>query len=266
MHLQRRLADEAGRLEAEGDKLHRLVVGEEAVHALMRVGKALRQEIKRLLRDRTIGQRDSQLVVLSGVAHVDGAREAARVSGDFLVDEPSVGLPVQRRKCGLDLAEHAGFERQQPRGGEVRAQIGEQQPHGAQDAGIAWHQNALDVELPGQARRVQRAGAAESHQRIVARIVAALHRDHPDGFRHIGGHDRDDALRRLHHPEAELLREAADRRLGQVVAHRHAAAEQVARIERLQHDIGVGDGGLGIALAVADRTRIGAGAARADFQ
>ena len=52
----------------------------------------------------------------------------------------------------------------------------------------------------------------------------------------------------------------------EILADRHAPAEQMRRVERLQHDIGVGDGGLVVAAAVADRARIGAGAARPDLE
>ena len=46
-----------------------------------------------------------------------------------------------------------------------------------------------DVELARQPRRVQRPGAAEGDQRVVARIMAALHADHADRLRHVGGDD-----------------------------------------------------------------------------
>ena len=46
----------------------------------------------------------------------------------------------------------------------------------------------------------------------------------------------------------------------------HLAAEKVIRAEAAEHDVGVGDGRLGAAAAVADRAGIGAGALRADLQ
>ena len=72
---------------------------------------------------------------------------------------------------------------------------------------------------------MQRARAAERHQRVVARIMPALHRDDADGLGHVGGDDRDDALRRLHQPEAKLVRKLSDGILRKVVTHRHAAAQ-----------------------------------------
>ena len=47
---------------------------------------------------------------------------------------------------------------------------------------------------------------------------------------------------------------------------RQPAAEQPLRIEIAEHEIGVGDGRLGAALSVAGRTRVCAGALRADLQ
>ena len=104
-----------------------------------------------------------------------------------------------------------------------------------------------------QPRGVQRAGAAERHQRIVARIVAALHRDHPDRPRHVGGDHRDDALRRRHQAEAERRGEPRDRCQREIPPDRHAPAQQMRRIERLQHDVGVGHRRFVVAAAVADR-------------
>ncbi len=138
-------------------------------------------------------------------------------------------------------------QRVQPRRREIGAQIGQQQAHRAQDAGIARHQDAADLQLLRQPRGVQRAGAAERHQRVVARIVAALHADHADRARHVGGDDGDDALRGRHRIQAQRRRQPLDRRARQVLAHRHAAAEQMRRVQRLQHDIGVGDRRFGIA-------------------
>ena len=153
----------------------------------MRLGKTVAQKVEGARRDRPIGQRNRKLVVLSGVAHIDGAQQSAGVSRDLLMGKPGVRPRLQRGKGELDFAEHIRFERQQPGHGKISAQIGEQKTHGAQDARIARHQDALDVELPGEACGVQRARPAERHQRIVARVMAALHRDHPDGLGHVGG-------------------------------------------------------------------------------
>ena len=46
----------------------------------------------------------------------------------------------------------------------------------------------------------------------------------------------------------------------------HLAAEEIVRIEPAEHHVGVGDGRLGAAAAVADRAGIGARALRADLE
>jgi hypothetical protein len=51
-----------------------------------------------------------------------------------------------------------------------------------------------------------------------------------------------------------------------ILPHRHAPAEQIRRVERLEHNIGVGHRRLDVAAPVADRSRISTGAARPDFQ
>ena len=92
------------------------------------------------------GNAHRQLVVLALVAHVDGAREA-----------PAAGAMLPRRttrsarsaSAAKASATSAARPRRghQPRRREVGAQVGQQQAHGAQDAGIARHQHAADLEL-----------------------------------------------------------------------------------------------------------------------
>ena len=155
----------------------------------------------------------------------------------------------------------------QPRRREVGAQVGQQQAHGAQDAGIARHQDAADLQLPRQPRGMQRPGAAERHQRVVARIVAALHGDHADRARHVGGDDREDALRGLPwHAEAQPARPAARSPLGQILPDRHAPAQQMLGFSVCSTTLASVTVGSSLPRAVADRAGIGAGAARPDLQ
>ena len=57
-----------------------------------------------------------------------------------------------------------------------------------------------------------------------------------------------------------------DGRLGQLLPQPPVAAQEVVRIEITQHQVGVGDGRLRPAQAVAGRARDGARAGRADLQ
>ena len=66
--------------------------------------------------------------------------------------------------------------------------------------------------------------------------------------------------------EADLRRDRGERALRRVLVERHPAAEEIARVEPAQEEVGVRDGGLRPAAAVAGRTRVGSGALRSDAQ
>ena len=117
----------------------------------------------------------------------------------------------------------------------------------------------------GERGRVQRARAAECREHELARIVAALDGDDFQCLGHGVIDHVDDGGGRRAHVDAERLGEApgdgcfAPRRgrCGRV------AAQQRALVEIAEHEVAVGDGGLGAAAGVAGRPRIGAGALRA---
>ena len=75
-------------------------------------------------------------------------------------------------------------------------------------------------------------------------------------MRHLGGGDAEDAVGRLDEIEAERLRDlVVERALGRFDVERHLAAEEAVGAEPAEHQVGIGDGRLGAAEAVADRTR-----------
>ena len=111
-------------------------------------------------------------------------------------------------------------------------------------------------------------GAAEGHQREIARVVAALDRDHANAAHDVGVGDAQDAGGGRDHVEAERvwrMRLATRAARGRGV-ERHLAAEARLAAEPAEHDIGVGDGRPRAAAAVARRARHGLGAHRADAQ
>ena len=224
-----RLAYEADRLDPEGDELHGLLLRHEAVHALVRGGEAFAKPVEGIAAERGFGHRHGELVVLPRVAHVDGAVEAPVRGGNALALEPVLGPALQGREGAFDRGRAPGFEGHQPGRGKIGAQVGQEEAHGAQNARIARHEHAPDLELAREPRRVKRAGAAERHHGVVARIVAALDRNDPDRTGHVGGDDGQDTLRRFHKAEAELAGETPDRLLGKILPHRHAPAQQMRR-------------------------------------
>ena len=95
---------------------------------------------------------------------------------------------------------------------------------------------------PGQRGRVQRAAAAEGHQREAARIDAAADRHQADAFGHLHVDHPMDAERRLAHRRAERLGDLfLDRPHGEVRVEAQRAAGEVGRVQVAEHDRGVGD-------------------------
>ena len=145
--------------------------------------------------------------------------------------------------------------------------VGEQHAERGEVRGKQRHDHGRDVKLARDRADVQGTGAARSDQREVARIVALGDRHLAHRERHLVDRNVDDCLRRRHDIELErardLLLDAAPRAFG---VELHRAAEEIVGIEPAEHDVGVGDGRLGAATAIADRPRIGARALRPDFQ
>ena len=74
-------------------------------------------------------------------------RGLARLGRDALLGEPFLARRAQSGNDPVDIQRCQAGERQQPCGGEIGAQIRKQQPHRAKNAGIARHEDALDLEL-----------------------------------------------------------------------------------------------------------------------
>ena len=81
--------------------------------------------------------------------------------------------------------------------GVLVLQLGHQQPHRGGDAGMQRRDRVLRADDLGERDRVQRAGAAEAHQREVARIDALGDRIGVDRQRHVVVDDAQDAERRV---------------------------------------------------------------------
>ena len=122
-----------------------------------------------------------------------------------------------------------------------------------------------DAEHPRHLHRMQRPRPAERHQRIIARIEAALDRDGAHRAHHVGDHDTQNALRGFLHGEAEPPRRRPDGAPGRGGIERQFAARQPFFGQAAEREVGVGHRGLRAAAAVASRPGIGAGAARADL-
>src|SRR5262249_36448927 len=110
---ERCLPDQTNRLNAERHELDRLALRDEAVQALVCVRKTLREQIRCGGDDRPFRQRYRKLVILAGVAHVDGAHETPRLGVDMFLSKPRLRLPVEGSECGLDMMQRLAGERRE---------------------------------------------------------------------------------------------------------------------------------------------------------
>ncbi len=112
---------------------------------------------------------------------------------------------------------------------------------------------------------MHRARAAEREQREVARIVAALDRDHANRALHVGVDDANYAARRRSRIGFHLAREPRHGVRGAIRIELHPAAEEIRSDQTARDQVGVGHG-TQIAAAVACGTGIGARAVGPDLE
>ena len=178
-------------------------------------------------------------------------RPCSSISAQQLRDAAHVGV-VERRLVGAD---------------EVVLEVGHQHPGGAEDRRLARDEQHRDLELGRDRGGVHGPGAAGDDQREVARVEPAADAHLADAGRHRDVDDVVDAGRRLDDSDAERPGEAAlDRLLGGRAVEPHLAAEEGRLVDEAEHEVGVGDGRLRAAAAVAGGPGRGARALRADAQ
>ena len=237
-----------------------------AVLAAMHLVEGLEHLGQRLVVDRPVGDRHLQLVALADIAQVAAALEGDVREVDAVGGEAVGQLLRHGGEVGVDARE-VGGARDLERGADgVVAQVADQQADRGGDAGMRRHDHLGDAQHVGDLGAMQRTGAAERHQRVVARIDALLDGAGADGVGHVGVDHGDHALGRLAVGHAELARQLADHAPRRHLVERHAAAQEVAAVEAAQHDVGVGHGGAVAAAAVGGRSRHGAGRARPDLE
>src|SRR6185437_9435738 len=113
---------------------------------------------------------------------------------------------------------------------------------------------------------MQRTGAAEGDELEVARVIAALYRDHLERLAHGRVGDLQDAGRGGGRVHAEALAERGKRPCGCPGIEFHLAAEEIFRVQPAEEKVGIGDRCLSVLPSIAGRTRDGAGADRTDTQ
>jgi len=113
---------------------------------------------------------------------------------------------------------------------------------------------------------MQRTGATEGDQRIVAWVVALLNRHQTQCTHHVFVDDIVDALRGLLHSETERVADFFDGGLRKLSVKYHIATKFLHFGKIPKNDIGIGHRWLGAAAVVRGRTRVGARRLRTDAQ
>ena len=236
-----------------------------AVHLAVAVAKGALRRGNAPALDGAAAERHLELVGLTRVPHL---REP--FDGDGIRSDPvAAHLGAPRRLQLFEGGTHRGgiCDLRTRRKGAVPVALDArfEQPLRGQHSGPRRHDQGLDREALGDCAAVERAGAPEQHEREVARVVAALHREHADRFRHRGVANGMDAERRLREAALHRLGEGADRAFRRIGPQANAARESRG-VEVAQHETRIGHGGGGPAASVAGRAGIGSRALRPDLE
>ena len=152
------------------DDLHRLVLGGEAVHLLVRREEPPVERRAVPVPPRLVGHGDQQLEVLAHVAQVEPALEAPPRGGDALAIEPLERVALELVEARGERGQGRGVERRQVRADGVRAQVLDEQAERAEQPRARRHRERADAQLARELAGVERPGAPERHQRQLGRV------------------------------------------------------------------------------------------------
>ena len=213
--------------------------------------------------ERSLLNRDRDLVALADVAHVDGPAEGPFAGRHAFPVEPLERPPLDLREGGVDAGRAEVVQARDPRQAEIGAHVGDEEAERAQQTRTGRHHDPFHGELAGERGGEERPRAPERHQGEVPWVESLLHRDHADRLDQVLVEDGEHRLGRLLDPEPHRGRHpVGDRAVREIGSQGHAAAEQGVGGKAPEHDVGVGHGGFGSPQAVAGGARIGPGAPR----
>ena len=212
-------------------------------------------------------QRHLDLVGLAPIAHVGRILQTGLALEFLLLREPRSRLLRQVGGVRLEAREPRLVQIDKGRADEIIADIGHQSAKRRQHAGRRRHDDAIETEITRQQARRHRSRAAERQQREVSRIGAVPR----EQLRYLQEHARhghlDDGLRCRLDAHPELARRFPLTTLPRPVeVERHRAVAEISRSQKSAHRIGIRDGRVCAAAAVAGRPRVGARALRPDLQ
>ena len=255
----------ADRGDVEVDDFHHLAGEVVAVEAAVRLAEVVEQGLEGIVGDRSGGDGYVLLVVLAGVAHADRALHD-RLARASLLMRLRHRFALQARQGGVDLGGVRKVRSMEACRAPVRADVGGQRPERGGESRVRRHDHLSHPERRGHRRAVQGAGATEGDQREAARVDAAFHGQDADGVRHLFVDKIDDRRSGLFRAHVQCAAQLFHRATGGRGIEPHLAAQERAGIDPAEHQVGVGDGHLLAALAIADRARRRAGALRPHAQ
>ena len=247
-------------------ELQRLRVGTIAVDLLVQLAIARLDRRQHVAGHGVRRQPDAQGGGLADVLHIgaDGDLVPSRIAVTFEREQAQRLLDVSCDR-GIDIGRLNAVEAPEKGADELMLDVGEQHAERAEEPGDRRHDDAADPEALREAGRVHAAVAADREQAELRRVAAALRSDRLQRAHHARVGDQVDAVGGIGQGQVELRSERAHRVTCLVVGQREIAADQRRGIQVTQQQVGVGHRRLGAAAVVADRPRLGAGAARADL-
>ena len=215
-----------------------------------------------------------QQVCRNGYIHLECLADEAHLQ---CVGEMQIVLHAERQKARFEAlaqfverAANRGRRRLVDRHASGRGfelgEVGGKQAEGREHTGILRHDDGADAKVLGDAARVQRPGAAEGYQHIVARIAAQFGRDQLNRAHHVRVGETDRAVGGGFQRHTQGLCEGLVGSPCGIDVQAHAPAEEGLGLYGAADDVRVGDGRRRAAAAVAGRARVGAGGARAHAQ
>ena len=194
-----------------------------------------------------------QHLVGGEVAHQNGARFVFHVCKGFF--QRSNGPLVER---GGESHRH------------IKPRIRKQHTDGGEVAGLGRNHHGRDRQFTRQRAGMQRPAAAIAEQHEFARVETMLDGDLLDRARHNDSGERHDSVRHPDHAIGAGISERFGNPLHRLARRRELqfefSAKEAFGIKPPEHQIGIGHGRLGPALAVTSRSGRRAGALRADRQ
>ena len=200
---------------------------------------------------------------MAEIAHVGREAKLYRRLIVALAGERRAAIGRQALHGALDGERVDGRKRRQNRTHKFMHRFGGEHAGGGKDARNRTYQHTPYAQEPRHVDGMQRAAAAERHQRKIARILAALDRHGANGARHIDVRHLTDAVRRVfdaqpQRPGDMLLHRARRQRR---IDRKRSAGERMA-VEKAEHHIGVRHRRPIGAAAIAGGPRIATGALR----